>query len=74
MLGTSATTADLAALLGSAGASWNKYATLNLVVPGEATMQRRLQFVWDGGLPDLVPGLEGYVEDTTKRLQLLLFF
>jgi len=36
-------------------------ATFDLVAPGEATMQRRLQVVLDNGLPYLVAELEGYV-------------
>jgi L-amino acid N-acyltransferase YncA len=36
-------------------------ATFDLVAPGEATMQRRLQVVLDHGLPYLVAELEGYV-------------
>jgi phosphinothricin acetyltransferase len=36
-------------------------ATFDLVAPGQATMQRRLQLVLDHGLPYLVAELEGYV-------------
>ena len=36
-------------------------ATFDLIAPGEATLQRRLQVVLDHGLPYLVAELEGYV-------------
>src|ERR1700689_3533186 len=57
-----ATPADMAAVTGIyAHFVETSTATFDLVAPGEATMQRRLQVVLDHGLPYLVAELEGYV-------------